>query len=66
MVTAKFFRYAAEHVEEFDSIDAAAYFLAWGEDAGTLSSTDGEIRDGDRVIVGDELKRLVNDAWRRI
>jgi hypothetical protein len=64
MVTAKFFRRAAEHVQEFDTVDEAVRFLAWGEDDGSLSSLDGEIRDGVRIIRGDELRQLVELAWR--
>jgi hypothetical protein len=63
-VIARFYRYAAVHEEEFDTVDEAARFLAYGEDAGTLASD--EIREGDRVIRDAELDRVVEAAWRTI
>jgi len=33
-VTAYFWRYKAEQSQEFESVDEAVRFLAWGEDAG--------------------------------
>jgi hypothetical protein len=65
MVTAKFWRYAVIHEQEFETVDEAVRFLAWGEDDGTLSSGDpSEIRDGDRIIKGPELDALVEEAWK--
>lgn len=62
-VTTTYFRHQAEESQEFDDVDAAVRFLAWGEDSGTLSSRHSVVTDGERVIEGRELEALVDAVW---
>lgn len=64
MVILTYWRYKAEQSEEFDSVEDAVRFLAWGNERGELTHCGGRIVDGDRVVEGDELDRLVSEAWR--
>lgn len=47
-VSARYHRYYVPYEEEFDTVDEAFRFLAYGEDSGNLSS--GDVIDGDTVF----------------
>lgn len=58
-VIARYHRHYSRYEEEFDSVDEAFRFLAYGEDSGNLSS--GDVIDGDTVY-----KRDTPEHWERL
>ena len=65
-VVAHYMRYCAPHEHECETVDEAFRFLAYGEDAGTLSSV--SVVDGTVVYERDtpEFDRRLAEAWNSL